>query len=330
MNVLITGHRGYIGCHAVEVFQRAGHSVTGVDIGYFDDCSFGQRTHADIEITADVADLSVEQLHGHDAVIHLAAISNDPMGALDEQLTIRTNFDASMHLAELAVAAKVPRFLFSSSCAVYGDSQGQAADEDFMTSPQTAYARSKVAAEQALLDMDADGFAVTILRNATAYGYSPALRTDLVFNDFVARLVTDNKVHLLSDGSACRPLVHCRDIARAFLAVACADVADMSGTVLNVGDAAQNLKIIELARLVCASQDGAVLSFEDGVGHDQRDYLVGFSRLSQKLPNYQTNYSLITETEYLLNKCLERPNFGNEQAVGRYSRLQQLKNELSL
>ena len=330
MNVLITGHRGYIGCHAVEVFQRAGHSVTGVDIGYFDDCSFGQRTHADIEITADVADLSVEQLHGHDAVIHLAAISNDPMGALDEQLTIRTNFDASMHLAELAVAAKVPRFLFSSSCAVYGDSQGQAADEDFMTSPQTAYARSKVAAEQALLDMDADGFAVTILRNATAYGYSPALRTDLVFNDLVARLVTDNKVHLLSDGSACRPLVHCRDIARAFLAVACADVADMSGTVLNVGDAAQNLKIIELARLVCASQDGAVLSFEDGVGHDQRDYLVGFSRLSQKLPNYQTNYSLITETEYLLNKCLERPNFGNEQAVGRYSRLQQLKNELSL
>ncbi len=304
--------------------------MTGVDIGYFDDCSFGQRTHADIEITADVADLSVEQLHGHDAVIHLAAISNDPMGALDEQLTIRTNFDASMHLAELAVAAKVPRFLFSSSCAVYGDSQGQAADEDFMTSPQTAYARSKVAAEQALLDMDADGFAVTILRNATAYGYSPALRTDLVFNDFVARLVTDNKVHLLSDGSACRPLVHCRDIARAFLAVACADVADMSGTVLNVGDAAQNLKIIELARLVCASQDGAVLSFEDGVGHDQRDYLVGFSRLSQKLPNYQTNYSLITETEYLLNKCLERPNFGNEQAVGRYSRLQQLKNELSL
>ncbi len=330
MNVLITGHRGYIGCHAVDVFQRAGHTVTGVDIGYFDDCSFGERAHADVEITADVADLVGEQLQGHDVVVHLAAISNDPMGELCEQLTTRTNVEATLHLAKLAVEAKVSRFLFSSSCAVYGDSQGQAADEQFATSPKTAYARSKVIAEQALLQMNAPGFAVAVLRNATAYGYSPALRTDLVFNDFVAQLVTDNEIRLLSDGSACRPLVHCRDIARAFLAAAEANCEAVAGEVFNIGDTTQNMRIIELARIVCEAQSGTVLSFNEKANPDQRNYLVDFSKLEREFPNYQTSYSLSIETEYLLDKCLQRPNFANEQLVGRYSRLQQLENGLNL
>ncbi|MFT7516781.1 MAG: nucleoside-diphosphate-sugar epimerase [Myxococcota bacterium] len=328
MKVLITGHRGYIGCHAVDVFQRAAHQVTGVDIGYFDDCSFEQRTLANVEITADVANLTLEQISGHDVIIHLAAISNDPMGELDERLTMHTNVDATLHLAKLAKQAGVSRFVFASSCAVYGDSQGVAADENHAVAPQTAYARSKIIAEQALLEMDADGFTVCILRNATAYGHSPALRTDLVFNDFVAGLAINNCVHLLSDGEACRPLVHCRDIAYAFLNVAEADLMSIAGEIFNVGNAEQNIKVVDLARLVCAAQPDSELSFSTQASPDQRDYWVDFTKISAKVPNFATRYSLSTEANYLLNSCLQQQDFADKQLKGRFSRLRQIKKQL--
>ena len=328
MKVLITGHQGYIGCHAVDVFQRAGHFVTGVDIGYFSDCTFAQRPCADVELTADVADLTPQDVAGHDVVVHLAAISNDSMGELDETLTTHTNVTATMHLANICKTAKVPRLLFSSSCAVYGDSRGAYADENFATAPQTAYARSKIAAEQQLLELGDGDFSVCVLRNATAYGHSPALRTDLVFNDFVSRLATENKVHLLSNGSACRPLIHCRDIARAFLYCAEAAQERMDGQIINVGDDAQNIKVMDLARMICAKRDGSDLVFSETAGTDQRDYLVDFSKLRHLLPNFSVNYSLSVEADYLLDSCDKRPNLADELMAGRYSRLQQLKNRL--
>ncbi|MDC3283318.1 SDR family oxidoreductase [Planctomycetota bacterium] len=330
MKVLITGHQGYIGCHAVDIFQRAGHFVTGVDIGYFADCTFTKRPRVDAELTTDVADLTPRDVAGHDVVVHLAAISNDSMGELDEDLTANTNVTATMHLADICKTAKVPRLLFSSSCAVYGDSHGAHADESFATAPQTAYARSKIAAEQQLLEIGDNDFSVCILRNATAYGHSPALRTDLVFNDFVARLATENKVHLLSNGGAHRPLIHCRDIARAFLCCAEAGQEVISGQIMNVGDDNQNIKVIALARMICAKRDNSSLIFADTAGADQRDYLVNFSKLHQVLPTFSVNYSLSAEAEYLLDSCRKQPNLANELLAGRYSRLQQLQNKLGL
>ena len=330
MKVLITGHQSYIGCHAVDVFQRAGHFVTGVDIGYFSDCDFGQRPRVDIELTADVADLTPRDVAGHDVVVHLAAISNDSMGELDENLTTSTNVAATIHLASICKAAHVPRLLFSSSCAVYGDSHGEHADESFATAPQTAYARSKITAEQQLLELGDSDFSVCILRNATAYGHSPALRTDLVFNDFVSKLATENKVLLLSNGSAYRPLVHCRDIARAFLCCAEAAQEIISGQIINVGDDNQNIKVIDLARMICAKRDNSSLIFSDTASADQRDYLVDFSKLRQVLSSFYVNYSLSIEADYLLKSCNGRPNLADELLAGRYSRLQQLKNKLGL
>ena len=330
MKALITGHQGYIGCHAVDIFQRAGHFVTGVDIGYFADCTFTKRPRVDAEFTTDVANLTPRDVAGHDVVVHLAAISNDSMGELDEDLTANTNIDATMHLADICKKAKVPRLLFSSSCAVYGDSHGAHADESFATAPQTAYARSKIAAEQQLLELSNNDFSVCILRNATAYGHSPALRTDLVFNDFVARLATENKVHLLSNGGAHRPLIHCRDIARAFLSCAGAEQEVISGQIINIGDDNQNIKVIDLASMICAKRDNSSLIFADTASADQRDYLVNFSKMRQVLPTFSVNYSLSAEAEYLLDSCHKRPNLANELLAGRYSRLQQLQNKLGL
>ena len=330
MKVLITGHQGYIGCHAVDIFQRAGHFVTGVDIGYFADCTFTKRPRVDAELTTDVADLTPRDVAGHDVVVHLAAISNDSMGELDEDLTANTNVTATMHLADICKTAKVPRLLFSSSCAVYGDSHGAHADESFATAPQTAYARSKIAAEQQLLELGGNDFSVCILRNATAYGHSPALRTDLVFNDFVSRLATENKVHLLSNGGAHRPLIHCRDIARAFLCCAEAAQEVISGQIINIGDDNQNIKVIDLASMICTKRDNSSLILAATASADQRDYLVNFSKLRQVLPTFSVNYSLSAEAEYLLGSCYRRPNLANELLAGRYSRLQQLQNKLGL
>ena len=330
MKVLITGHQGYIGCHAVDIFQRAGHFVTGVDIGYFSDCAFEQRPLADVELTADVADLTAQDVAGHDVVVHLAAISNDSMGELDETLTTSTNVTATIHLANICKTARVPRLLFSSSCAVYGDSHGAHADESFATAPQTAYARSKIAAEQQLLELGDSDFSVCVLRNATAYGHSPALRTDLVFNDFVSKLATENEVHLLSSGSAYRPLMHCRDIARAFLCCAEAAQGIIDGQIINVGDDAQNIKVIDLARMICAKRNDSDLVFSDTASADQRDYLVDFAKLRQVLPNFSVDYSLSVEADYLLDSCNKQPYLADELLAGRYSRVKQLKNKLGL
>ncbi|MCS7336761.1 MAG: SDR family oxidoreductase, partial [Verrucomicrobiae bacterium] len=220
MKVLVTGHRGYIGAHLVEVLHQHGHSVTGVDIGYFDQCAWEPLPRADKEITADFRNLTERELEGHDCICHLAAISNDPMGDLDPSLTHQVNTLGAIELARKAKTAGVPRFLFAGSCSVYGKAEKLDLDETAAFNPVSAYAASKVEAERGISMLADKNFSPAFLRNATAYGHSPNLRIDLVANNLLACAVAKGEIRIMSDGTPWRPLIHCKDIARAFVAFA--------------------------------------------------------------------------------------------------------------
>ena len=217
MNILVTGHRGYIGPHLVKLLKDAGHHVTGIDIGYFECCNWEPLPAADKEIHASFRSLTEKDLQGYDAVCHLAAISNDPMGDLDEKLTYDTNRDGSIELARRAKNAGVPRFLFSGSCSVYGKGEKLDLDESAKFNPVSAYAVSKVETEKNVAPLADKNFSPAFLRNATAYGYSPNLRIDLVANNLLACAIARGDIRIMSDGKPWRPLVHCHDIARAFV-----------------------------------------------------------------------------------------------------------------
>ena len=219
MKVFVTGHKGYIGTHLVDVLKQEGHYVKGCDIGYFEGCEFDEVVKPDEELKKDIRSLNVKDFEGYDCVMHLAAISNDPMGDLHPSLTYDVNRDGSINLARLAKKAGVPRFLFAGSCSVYGKGEKLDLDENATFNPVSAYAVSKVEAEFGIKDMADENFSPAILRNSTAYGYSPMLRIDLVVNNLLACAVTRGDIRIMSDGSPWRPLIHCRDIARAFTSV---------------------------------------------------------------------------------------------------------------
>ena len=218
MNVFVTGHLGYIGTHVVDLLKEAGHQVTGCDIRLFEGCEYTELPIADRELTCDVRNLRVADLEGHDCVMHLAAISNDPMGDLNPDVTFSINRDASVMLAELAKEAGVSRYLFSSSCSVYGKGEKLDLEESDPLNPLTPYAQSKIETEERVRPLADDSFTVSFLRNATAFGHSPMLRIDLVANNLLACAFATGEIRIMSDGSPWRPLCHCRDIARAFLA----------------------------------------------------------------------------------------------------------------
>lgn len=291
MRVLVTGHLGYIGPIMVEALQAAEHEVVGLDSALFEGC--------DVEVTPripalrrDLREVTAEDLRGFDAVVHLANLSNDPLGTLDPALTHAINVEATVRLAELARAAGVQRFLNSSSCSVYGAAVEEWVDETTPTRPVTAYGESKVAAEHALRDLASQQFCVVSLRNATAFGYSPCLRTDLVVNDLVAGAFLRGEVRLNSDGSAWRPLVHIRDIAQAFALTLAAPAETVNRQVFNVGAEEQNYRVIEVARAVAALVPGSRLIVPEGAGADKRSYRVRFDRVRQLLPGFQCRYDL--------------------------------------
>ena len=323
MDVLVTGHRGYIGVHLVDVLQRAGHTVTGCDSGLFDGCGWEPHASADVELRKDVRGLELDDVRGHDCVMHLAAISNDPMGDVDPELTLSVNRDASVRLAELAKEAGVPRFLFAGSCSVYGQATDHDVVESDRLSPLTAYARSKIETEQAVRPLADEAFTPVFLRNATAYGHSPMLRIDLVVNNLLACAQAIGEIQIMSDGTPWRPLIHCRDIARAFLALSQADVP--GGTAVNVGANDENYQVRDVAALVQELVPTADIQFTGEVGNDPRSYRVNFDLLAQLAPEFSLQYSLRSGITELYAKLVEHGFSRADWESDQFVRLRRLR-----
>jgi nucleoside-diphosphate-sugar epimerase len=326
MKVLVTGNLGYVGTVLTPMLAQAGHQVTGLDCGYYRDSIIGHLPDAAVsrQIVKDMRDVDRDDVEGCDAVVHLAALSNDPTGDLNPGLTEAINLRSSQRLAELAKAGRVSRFLFASSCSIYGQSPAAALTEDSAMNPLTAYARSKVEFEKTLAALADDRFSPLSLRNATAYGFSPRLRVDLVVNNLVGSAMTTGEVRLLSDGTACRPLVHVEDMSRAFVAALAADRRRWHNLALNVGREEDNYRIRDVAAIVAGVVPGSVVSIASGASADTRNYNVSFRRIRAVLPEWQPRFLVPAGTQHLYD-ALRHTGFTRKDFAGpQFSRLGQL------
>jgi nucleoside-diphosphate-sugar epimerase len=330
MKIFVTGHRGYIGAHVVDVFKLEGHTVVGCDIGLFEGCNWEPLVTPDRELVKDIRKVEAQDLDGCDCVVHLAAISNDPMGEMNAQLTFDVNRDASIHLAEVAKRTGVPRFLFAGSCSIYGKGEKLDLDENDPLNPLTAYARSKIETEQAVSKLADKSFTPVYLRNATAYGHSPMLRIDLVVNNLLGSAMSYGEIRIQSDGSPWRPLIHCRDIARAFAAFAKAPKEIVHNMAVNVGGNAENYQVRDVGDQVQRLIPSANVVYTGEVGTDPRNYRVNFDLLSRLLPDFKLQYRLETGMEELHRKMVEH-DFGKADFEGdRFVRLRTLKSRFHL
>jgi nucleoside-diphosphate-sugar epimerase len=326
MRVLVTGHEGYLGSVLVPILRNAGHDVVGLDTGFFVACTLGPAPEPVPILRADVRDVTADDLWTvrPDAVMHLAALCNDPLGDLDPELTYDVNHRATVRLARAAKAAGVTRFLFSSSCSLYGAGTDDAPlDESAEFAPITPYGISKIRSEQDVVQLADDGFSPVFLRNATAYGYSPRLRGDLVVNDLVGNALLAGEIRLRSDGRAWRPLVHAEDIAAAFLALLEAPREVVHARAFNVGDSAENYLIRDVAELVREVVGGTV-TYATGAGADARNYRVSCDRIAEEVPAFRPRWTVRKGVEQLA-EAYERHELALDDLMGeRHQRLRRI------
>jgi nucleoside-diphosphate-sugar epimerase len=321
MKVLVTGHRGYIGVEMVTVLRSAGYEVVGLDTGFYDECDFRKPPDDIPNLNVDLRDITAEPLRGFDAVIHLAALSNDPLGNVNPELTYGINLHASVKLARAAKEAGVGRFLFSSSCSLYGAGGDGFLDETAAFNPVTAYGESKVRVEQEVATIASDDFSPVYLRNATAYGISRRLRADIVVNNLVGHALTTGKVLLQSDGTPWRPLVHIRDIIHAFETMLKAPRDVIHNQAFNVGRTSENYQIRDVANLVAEVVPNCQVSFAAGASADARDYRVDFSKIEKTLPGFNPTWTLRKGIEEMYQAYRDGEMTAEEFLGPRYYRL---------
>ena len=330
MKVFLTGHKGFIGSHLVELLKEEGHHVTACDLNLFEGCNWEPLVTPDRELIKDIRDLTERDIDGYDVIMHLAAISNDPMGDLDENITYSINQHASIHLAEMAKKAGVPRYLYASSCSTYGKGVKLDLDESNPLCPLSAYAVSKVNTEKKVSSLADDSFTPVFLRNATAYGYSRNLRIDLVANNLLACAYARGDIRIDSDGEPWRPLTHCRDIARAFIAFAKAPRERVHNKAVNIGANSENYQVKNIAAKVQELLPKATIVFTGKTGEDPRNYRVSFNLLYNLLPEFTLHYTLESGLEELYHK-FEEHHFSESDFEGdQFVRLRTLKKRMNL
>ncbi|MFB3888916.1 MAG: NAD-dependent epimerase/dehydratase family protein [Candidatus Bathyarchaeia archaeon] len=322
---MVTGNLGYVGTVMTPMLNECGYDVVGLDSGFYEDCKFGEPALSVPTTKKDIRDVQTSDLKGLDAVIHLAALSNDPLSDFNPQLTYDINYTASARLAKLAKKAGVQRFLFSSSCSVYGESSSGILTEDASPNPITAYAESKLLSERAISSLADSCFTPVFLRSATAYGVSSKLRFDLVLNNLVAWAFTSGVVLLKSDGLSWRPLVHVQDMSQAFVSMLDAPKDLVHNQVFNVGAVGENYQIRDLANIVRETVFGSRVEFAKDSGPDKRSYKVDFSKLAKTLPNFKAKWDARSGALQLHDAYKRFGLVGEEFESPKFRRLEHLK-----
>lgn len=335
MRIMVTGNKGYIGSVMVPMLQERGFDVVGLDSDLYEGCIFGDESiygaNQDIHyLRKDLRDVELSDLKGIDGVVHLAALSNDPLGDFNRAVTNEINYEGSVRLARLSKKVGVKRFVFSSSCSVYGASTEEIVTESSSLNPVTAYGTSKMCAETEILGLADSKFSPTIMRSATAYGLSPMLRSDVVLNNLVAWAYVNGKVYLKSDGTAWRPIVHIEDISRAFIAVLEAPQKLIQSEIFNVGRTEENFRIREIAEIVKATVPNSEILYAKTAEHDKRSYKVDFKKLSQTLPDYKPMWTARLGAKQLYDAFKKFVLTSTEFEGSKYKRIAHLEESVQI